>query len=71
MRLMIFKIISFLAAFMFVQGVILPWTISNNFMPLWADLVLLTFILMMWVVVIDRLTRRLLDHWKVENKKSD
>ena len=71
MRLMIFKIISFLAAFMFVQGVILPWTISNNFMPLWADLVLLTFILMMWVVVIDRLTRHFLTYWKVENKESE
>ena len=60
MRWMLFKIISFMATFMFAQGVILPWAISNNFMPLWADIILVTIILLMWLAVIDRLAFHLL-----------
>jgi phosphotransferase system glucose/maltose/N-acetylglucosamine-specific IIC component len=68
MRMTLIKVISFLAAFMFLQGVILPWTISNNFMPLWADIVLLALIMMMWVIVIDRVARRLIGRFKEEIK---
>jgi tetrahydromethanopterin S-methyltransferase subunit C len=57
---MVFKVISFMAVFIFTQGAILPWAISNNTMPLWADIVLITIILMMWLAVIDRLAYHLL-----------
>lgn len=60
MRMIIFKVISFVAVFIFIQGAILPWVISNNFMPLWADIILITVILMMWLAVIDRLAYHLL-----------
>lgn len=60
MRWMLFKIISFVSVFIFVQGAILPWAISNNVMPLWADIILVTIILMMWLAVIDRLAHHLL-----------
>lgn len=60
MRWMLFKIISFVAVFIFMQGAILPWAISNNYMPLWADIILVTLILMMWLAVIDRLAYHLL-----------
>jgi hypothetical protein len=60
MRWMLFKIISFVSVFIFVQGAILPWAISNNVMPLWADIILITLILMMWLAVIDRLAHHLL-----------
>lgn len=60
MRLMIFKVISMLAIFIFTQGVIFPWAVSNNRMPLWADILLITVILLMWFVVIDRITTQLL-----------
>jgi hypothetical protein len=60
MRLLLFKMIAFLGTFMFAQGVILPWAISNNSMPLWADIILVTIILMMWLAVIDRLAYHLL-----------
>jgi hypothetical protein len=43
-----------------MQGAILPWAISNNFMPLWADIILITVILLMWLAVIDRLAYHLL-----------
>ena len=68
MRLTLFKIIMFLAAFIFMQGVILPWTISNNMLPLWGDILLLSFILMMWVVVIDRISAQLLKKFKDEDE---
>jgi hypothetical protein len=38
-----------------MQGAILPWAISNNLMPLWADIALITVILMMWLAAIDRI----------------
>lgn len=60
MRWIIFKVISFVAVFIFMQGAILPWAISNNTMPLWADIILITVILMMWLAVIDRLAHHLL-----------
>jgi len=60
MRLILFKIISFVSVFIFIQGAILPWAISNNVMPLWADIILVTLILMMWLAVIDRLAHHLL-----------
>ena len=60
MRWIVFKIISFMAIFIFMQGAILPWAISNNIMPLWADIVLITIILLMWLAVIDRLAHHLL-----------
>lgn len=68
MRLTLFKVIMFLAAFIFMQGVILPWTISNNMLPLWGDILLLSFILMMWVVVIDRISAQLLKKFKDEDE---
>lgn len=68
MRMMIFKVIAFVAVFIFMQGAILPWAISNNSMPLWADVILITLILMMWLAAIDRLAYHLL---KVLRKKDD
>ena len=68
MRMMIFKVIAFVACFIFMQGAILPWAISNNSMPLWADVILITLILMMWLAAIDRLAYHLL---KVLRKKDD
>jgi hypothetical protein len=64
--MVLIKVITFLAAFMFLQGVILPWTISNNFMPLWADIILLALIMMMWVIVIDRVARLIIGRFKEE-----
>lgn len=60
MRWIIFKVVCFLSVFIFMQGAILPWAISNNFMPLWGDIILITAILMMWLALIDRLAFHLL-----------
>lgn len=60
MRMTIFKVIMFLAAFVFMQGVILPWTVSNNMLPLWLDIVIFSCILMGWVAVLDRIGKALL-----------
>lgn len=60
MRTIIFKVISFIAVFMFAHGVVLPWAISNNSMPLWVDIIFITVILMMWLALIDRVAFQLL-----------
>ncbi len=60
MRWMIFKIIVFMTMFIFMQGAIVPWLISNNFLPLWADIIVISLVLMMWLAVIDRLSSHVL-----------
>lgn len=60
MRFMVFKVIMFLAVFIFMQGAVLPWAISNNLMPLWADIILISLILVMWSIVIERLAEQIL-----------
>lgn len=44
-----------MSVFIFMQAIILPWAADNNLMPLWADIALITFVLIMWIVAIDRL----------------
>ncbi len=53
MRWMIFKVITFIAVFIFMQGTVLPWAVSNNIMPLWANIILLTVIVMVCLYTID------------------
>lgn len=60
LRWIVFKIIAFFGVFLFAQGVMLPWAIYNSTMPLWADIILVTIILMMWLAAIDRLAYHLL-----------
>lgn len=69
MRVIIFKIIAFMALFIYLQGVCLPWIVSNNFMPLWADVVLFTLILVMWIAGIDRLAKIIVN--KMDEEKED
>ncbi len=71
MRMMVFKIISFLAVFIFMQGAILPWAISNDTMPLWADIVLITVILLMWLAAIDRIAYHLLNVLRKNDEATD
>ena len=68
MRRMVFKVIMFLAAFIFMQGAVLPWAISNNFMPLWADILLVALILLMWLIVIDRLAAHFLTTFRRDDE---
>lgn len=60
MRWIIFKVISFFSVFIFMQTSILPWAISTNFIPLWADIILISIMLMMSLTVIDRMANRLI-----------
>lgn len=41
----------------YVQGIILPWAISNNKMPIWADILLVTLILLMWIFALERIAK--------------
>ncbi len=55
MKTIIVKVIAFIAVFLFMEGVVLQWAISNNTMPLWVDLLLVTILLMILLAGIDRL----------------
>jgi len=68
MKMLIFKVICFLALFTFMQCAILPWLISNDSMPFWVDIVFITLVLMLWLIVIDRLAHQIL---KILRKKDD
>jgi len=58
MRMTLFKIISFMAVFLFAQGAVLPWVISNNLLPLWADILLVSAVIFAWIVLIERLAMK-------------
>jgi hypothetical protein len=45
----------FLVGMIGIQGLVLPWVISNTVLPIWADLVILTGLLFFWVFIIDQL----------------
>ncbi len=65
MRLTLIKIIAFFAAFLFCQGAILPWAISNNFMPLWADIILISLIIVIWLIIIEHVAMKCIKElWK-------
>lgn len=71
MRATIIKVILFLSIFGYFQGVILPWAISNNFMPLWADILLIALILCMWCVLIERVTTKVISRIKDDKNVAD
>jgi hypothetical protein len=54
MRLVLFRIFSFFAIFIFAQAAVLPWVISNNYLPLWLDIALISFVIVVWLAIIDR-----------------
>ncbi len=49
----------FLAAFLLLQGALLPWVISNDIFPLWMDIAMLAIILMGCVFVIEIMAKRI------------
>lgn len=64
MRWTIIKCIMFLSFAGYVQGIILPWAISNNRMPLWADILLVALIMGMWVLAMERIATKLISKFK-------
>lgn len=67
MKIIAFKVVMFLAAVLFLQGVILPWTISNDVLPVWVDILILSGILMIWVALIDRVSVRIANRIRSED----
>lgn len=60
MRWMIFKVIAFVAIFLFTHAVILPWAISNDVMPLWGNIIAVSFVVVLWLAFIDRIAFQLI-----------
>lgn len=56
MKVLMFKVIMFLTAFVCLHGFLLPWITVHNFMPMWADMLLMSFIMMMWIIWIDHMS---------------
>lgn len=55
MRATCYKVLLFIVGFVFIQGCILPWVISNNVLPVWADIAILGALVFLWVFLIDKL----------------
>lgn len=70
MRWTIVKCIMFLSFAGYVQGIILPWAISNNRMPVWADILLVALILVMWVLAMERVATKLISKFKDDKDAS-
>lgn len=72
MRSCIIKCISALCVLCYVQGIILPWAISNNVMPLWADILLIAIIITLWIIAMDRIAIKLISKFKDDiNERAD
>ena len=56
------KVVIFMALFAILQGIIMPWVISNAMIPLWADIGLLAIIACMWWVIADVVMRRIIKY---------
>jgi len=59
MRIKIFKTVLFLLAFLFFQGIILPWTISTNLLPVWLIIVIVSLILLLWLLALDKIAKEI------------
>lgn len=59
MRKSCLKIFLFLLAFIFTQLIVLPWLSANELLPLWADIIAMSFGLVVFTVLVDRITSRL------------
>ncbi len=55
MKWLMFKLISILGCFSLMVGIVLPWTVSNNLLPIWLDIVIISGLIMVWIAVIERL----------------
>lgn len=51
----LYKVILTFVGLLFVQGCILPWVLSNNVLPVWADLGILSLIVCLWIFIIEKL----------------
>jgi len=69
MRWLIIKCIGFIAFTAYIQGIILPWAISNNRMPIWADILLIVIILTGWVFVLECVAIKLISKLQDDKKQ--
>ena len=67
MKTFIFKLVMTCAMFIFLQGVVVPWAISNNILPLWADILILSAIVMIWVAMVERMVTWTCKQFGVKN----
>ena len=58
MKITCLKVFAFFVGFIFLQLEVMPWLSQNEFMPLWADIGLMSGALMLFVALIDRLASR-------------
>lgn len=59
MRKSCLKIFAFLTAFIFTQLIVLPWMSSNELLPLWADILVMSAGLVLFLALVDRVTSKL------------
>ncbi len=59
MRKSCLKIFVFLTAFIFTQLIVLPWMSSNELLPLWADILVISAGLVLFLALGDRVTSKL------------
>lgn len=59
MRKSCLKIFLFLLAFIFTQLIVLPWLSENAVIPLWVDILVMSFGLVLFTALVDRIAHKL------------
>lgn len=70
MKWIFVKIIFFLGTFIFFQGAIVPWVISNDQLPLWADILILCAILICSLTLVDYLISDLIKRFLPDDNEA-
>lgn len=70
MRLVIYKSILLFMLIIVVQGCVLPWIISNDVLPMWACICLLSGLVFLWVFVIDKLVSNAIRKFENDTDKN-
>lgn len=58
MKWILLKIILFFGGFIVLIGTILPMAISNNFLPLWCNILLSSIVFMGYMMVTENLIKK-------------
>jgi len=59
MKITCLKVFAFFVAFIFTQLIVLPWMSSNELLPLWADILVMSAGLVLFLALVDRVTCKL------------
>jgi hypothetical protein len=60
----------YVVGFFMTTGLIMPWIISNDLLPIWATIICVFFVALVWVTICEKPVVRLIKRINKEIEKS-